>query len=162
MSTSFSKIVRKHCLQACDFFHAWGGGEGGDPFSTFVKISHKHFCLLGTYFVAHNYCRQFILINYVVLKSKYVHHTILKGIKVHFKLIRVFNCDEQLKKWRCHSVCVSVRPSVPFFSFSVLEVSASPKEFQWCFKTAQRKFQWCFKEVFRVFTENFKGVSRKF
>ena len=27
-------------------------------------------------------------------------------------------------------VCVSV----PFFSFSVIEVSSSPKEFQWCFK----------------------------
>ena len=35
-------------------------------------------------------------------------------------------------------VRVSVRsfvfPSVPFFSFSVLEVSSSPKEFKWCFK----------------------------
>ena len=23
MSTIFSKIVRKHCLHACDFFHVW-------------------------------------------------------------------------------------------------------------------------------------------
>ena len=26
-----------------------------------------------------------------------------------------FSCDEQLKKWRCHSVCLFVRPCVPFF-----------------------------------------------
>ena len=31
------------------------------------------------------------------------------------------------------SVRSCFRPS-PFFSFSVLEVSSSPKEFQWCFK----------------------------
>ena len=27
----------------------------------------------------------------------------------------VFSCDKQLKKWRRHSVCSSVLPSVPFF-----------------------------------------------
>ena len=31
-------------------------------------------------------------------------------------------------------VCSCVCSSVPFFSFSVLEVSSSPKEFQWCLK----------------------------
>ena len=31
-------------------------------------------------------------------------------------------------------VHVFVRVSVPFFSFSVLEVSSGPKEFQWWFK----------------------------
>ena len=31
------------------------------------------------------------------------------------------------------SVCLS-----PFFSFSVLEVLSSPKEFQWCFKKVLR------------------------
>ena len=46
----------------------------------------------------------------------------------------IFSCDEQLKKWHCHSVCPCFRPSL-FFSFNVLEVSSSPKEFQWCFKT---------------------------
>ena len=51
---------------------------------------------------------------------------------------------------------------VPFFSFSVIEVSSSPKEFQWCFKCVLRKFQVCFKEVLRVFKESFKDVSRKF
>ena len=30
-------------------------------------------------------------------------------------------------------VRVSVRPSVPFFSFIVLEVSSCSREFQWCF-----------------------------
>ena len=42
------------------------------------------------------------------------------GENIHLQ--GVFRCDEQLKKGRCHSVCVSV----PFFSFSVLEVSSSP------------------------------------
>ena len=32
------------------------------------------------------------------------------------------------------SVRSFVRVSVPFFSFSVIEVSSRPKEFQWCFK----------------------------
>ena len=62
------------------------------------------------------------------------------------------------------SVCSFVRVSVrscfrpsPFFSFSVLEVSTSPKEFQWCFKKVLRVF-----EVSRVFQESFKDVSSKF
>ena len=43
-----------------------------------------------------------------------------------------------------------VRVSVPFFSFSVIEVSFSPKEFQWLSKV-------CLK-----FKGSFKDVSRKF
>ena len=50
------------------------------------------------------------------------------------KTQKTFSCDEQLKKWRCHSVCPFVLPSIPFFSFSVPGVSSNPKEFQWCFK----------------------------
>ena len=40
------------------------------------------------------------------------------GITVNWNSF--FSCDEQLKKWRCHFVCSSVRPSVrpkPYFSF---------------------------------------------
>ena len=54
-----------------------------------------------------------------------------------FGIFPVFSCDEQLKKGRCHSVRPFVRSCFrlsPFFSFSVLEVSSSAKEFQWCFK----------------------------
>ena len=70
------------------------------------------------------------------------------------------------------SVRVFVRPSVPFSSFSVLEVSSCPKEFQCCFKEVlrvfkgcikgvSRVFQGCFKEVSRVFQESFGGVSSR-
>ena len=56
--------------------------------------------------------------------------------------------------WFVHSfVCLSV----PFFSFSVLGVLYSPKEFQWCFKKMLRVF-----EVSRVFQESFEDVSSKF
>ena len=48
-------------------------------------------------------------------------------------------------------------PSPPFFSFSVLGVLSSPKEFQWCFKKVLRMF-----EVSRVFQGCFKDVSSKF
>ena len=50
-----------------------------------------------------------------------------------------------------------VRPSVPFFSFSVLGVLSSPKEFQWCFKKELRVF-----EVYRMFQGSFNDVSSKF
>ena len=46
-------------------------------------------------------------------------------------------------------VCMCVCPSL-FFSFSVLEVSSSPKESQWCFKTVQS-----LKEVSRMFQRSF-------
>ena len=47
-----------------------------------------------------------------------------------FACLYIFSCDEQLKKWRCHSV----RPCFhPFFSFSVLGVLSNPKVFKWCF-----------------------------
>ena len=62
-------------------------------------------------------------------------------------------------------VRVSVCSCVPFFSFSVIGVLSSPKEFQWCFKKVclkflgvLRKLQGCFKEVLRVFTKSFKEV----
>ena len=46
-----------------------------------------------------------------------------------------------------------VRSCVPFFSFSVLEVLSSPKEFQWCF----RQFKGCLK-----FKGSFEDVLKKF
>ena len=49
-----------------------------------------------------------------------------------------------------------VRPSVPFFSFSVLGVLSSPKEFQCCFKKELRVF-----EVYRMFQGSFNDVSSK-
>ena len=57
------------------------------------------------------------------------------------------------------------RVSVPFFSFNVLEVSASPKVFQWCFNGVSRPFKVClkFKGSFKdVSNKSFKGVYRKF
>ena len=42
-----------------------------------------------------------------------------------------------------------------FFSFSVLGVLSSPKEFQWCFKKVLRMF-----EVSRMFQSSFKGVYK--
>ena len=50
-----------------------------------------------------------------------------------------------------------VRPFVRshFFSFSVLGVLSSPKEFQWCFKKVLRMF-----EVSRMFQSSFKGVYK--
>ena len=53
-------------------------------------------------------------------------------------------------------VCSFVRSS-PFFSFSVLGVLSSPKEFQWCFKKELRVF-----EVYRMFQGSFNDVSSKF
>ena len=56
-------------------------------------------------------------------------------------------------------VCPSVLPS-PYFSFSVLGILSSPKEFQWCFKKVLRVFEVSggFKEVSRMFQVSFKGV----
>ena len=58
------------------------------------------------------------------------------------------------------------RVSVPFFSFNVLEVSASPKVFQWCFNGVSRPFKVCLCLKFKVSrmfqTKVFKGVLRKF
>ena len=46
-----------------------------------------------------------------------------------------FNFLAAMSSSRSDVVTHCVLPSVcPFFSFSVLEVSSSPKEFQWCFK----------------------------
>ena len=42
-----------------------------------------------------------------------------------------------------------------FFSFSVLGVLSSPKEFQWCFKKLLRMF-----EVSRMFQSSVKGVYK--
>ena len=60
-------------------------------------------------------------------------------------------------------VCPSVLPS-PYFSFSVLGILSSPKEFQWCFKKVLRVFEVSggFKEVSRMFQVSFKGVYKKF
>ena len=58
-------------------------------------------------------------------------------------------------------VCLCVRNL--FFSFSVLEVSSSPKEFQGClrfkgsFKDVSRKFQGCLLKVPWVFLGSLKG-----
>ena len=74
------------------------------------------------------------------------------------------------------SLTVSVRPFVPFFSFSVFGVPSAlgmSWKFQGCFKKVERTFQesfkgvsrnfnGCCKEVSRVFLGRFKGVSRKF
>ena len=57
-------------------------------------------------------------------------------------------------------VCVFVHPSIPFFSFSVLEVSSGPKTFNGVsrlFKVCL-KFKGSFKDVSRMFQGSFKGV----
>ena len=55
-----------------------------------------------------------------------------------------------------------VRPFVRshFFSFSVLGVLSSPKEFQWCFKKVLRMFEVSrmFQSSLRVFTNSLKEV----
>ena len=58
----------------------------------------------------------------------------------------IFSCDEQLKKWRCHSVRSSVRPCVTFFSFSVFEVCSAFGMSRGCFKVFQRCF-WLFEGI---------------
>ena len=67
-----------------------------------------------------------------------------------FAIAIIFSCDEQLKKWRCHSGCPFMFSCfrVSLFSFSVLGVCSafgmpyimSPREFQWCFKKVSREF----------------------
>ena len=53
---------------------------------------------------------------------------------------------------------LSLSPFVrPLFSFSVLVVLSSPKEFQLCFKKVLRVF-----EVSRMFPVSFKGVYKNF
>ena len=54
-------------------------------------------------------------------------------------------------------VCSSVRLS-PFFSFKVLGVVSSPKEFQWCVKKVSRVFQGGYMDV----SGSFREVYRKF
>ena len=94
-----------------------------------------------------------------------------------------FSCDEQLKKWRCHSFRSLVRPFVMkefFFSLrSYKDVSRSlmgvSMKYQGCFmqvswigrsKVVSRKFQESFKgsfeEVSRVFQWSSEDDSRKF
>ena len=104
-----------------------------------------------------------------------------EGLKVAFIFeVLIFSCDEQLKKWRCHSLHVCVRVCVcvfvPFFSFSVLGVcmvfqgslkgiwslKEVPRMFQRSFKGVYRKFWGCFQEVSRVFQGSFQGISKKF
>ena len=72
--------------------------------------------------------------------------------------------SDDVTKSICPSVGLSVYPSVSlsvcpsvviFFSFSVLGVLSSPKEFQWCFKKVLRMF-----EVSRMFQSSFKGVYK--
>ena len=92
--------------------------------------------------------------------------------------VSIFSCDEELKKWRCHSVCSSFRssfcPSL-FFLLVSLEfllvlngfngasrLFKGYLKFKGSFKDVSRKFQGCVKEVLRVFTENVKDASRKF
>ena len=95
----------------------------------------------------------------------------LKKWRCHFMCVcsLIFSCDEQLKKWRCHSV----RPFVTFFSFSVFGVGSVFGMSTGCFKVSQgcfsisvlsvsRKFQECNKKISRVFNVTFKGLSRKF
>ena len=98
--------------------------------------------------------------------------------------------SEQLKKGRCHSVCVFVRSFFrsPFFLVSldfhlvlkrlygVLRVLEVSRVFQESFKDVSRVFQVSFKDVYKkvskkfkgcikeasiVFQESFKDVSRK-
>ena len=57
-------------------------------------------------------------------------------------------------------ISLFVRPFVrssPFFSFAVLGVLSSPREFQWCFNEVLRVF-----EVSSVFQGSFKGIYRKY
>ena len=64
-------------------------------------------------------------------------------------------CDKLLvamSRSRSVFVCSCLRP---FFSFSVLGVLSSPKQFQWCFNKALRVF-----EVLRMFPINFNGVYK--
>ena len=83
--------------------------------------------------------------------------------------------SEQLKKGRCHSVCVFVRSFFrsPFFLVSldfhlvlkrlygVLRVLEVSRVFQESFKDVSRVFQVSFKGVYKKFQGSLKGVSRK-
>ena len=78
--------------------------------------------------------------------------TKLMGVMEH----GVFSCDEQLKKWRCHSVRSFVRVSVrlpPFFLLVSLKFLLILKSFN----GVSRQYKECLK-----FNGSFKGVSRKF
>ena len=92
-------------------------------------------------------------------------YVVTKFVRMSVCMSCFFSCDEQLKKWRCHSV----RPYVcPFFSFSVLGVCSAFFLVLKCFNRVSRKFKGClnflgsFKEVSRMFQEILKGVYRKF
>ena len=63
----------------------------------------------------------------------------------------LFSCDEQLKKWRCHSVRVFVCPF--FFLLVSLKFLLVLKSFN----GVSRQFKQCLK-----FNGSFKAVSRKF
>ena len=69
---------------------------------------------------------------------------------------KLFSCDEQLKKWRCHKVCVS--SFIQFGTSDTLKVR--------CFKGVKRVShgcpQGCFKVVLRVYIACSKGVSKEF
>ena len=102
-------------------------------------------------------------------------------------ILRVFSCDEQLKKWRCHWLCpfvcihsfwLSIQSiwSKMFYGYykGVSWVSQgcfknvsrvfqrSLRVFQGSFKGVPRKFQWCLEGVLRMFRESFTAVSRIF
>ena len=59
------------------------------------------------------------------------------------KNLLIFSCDEQLKKWRCHSVCVCVRVCIRLFLFFLL-VSLKFLLVLKCFNCVSRLFKRCF------------------
>ena len=101
----------------------------------------------------------------------------LKALDIAWKAFfknPIFSCNEQLKKWRCPSVCSFVFPSVPFlfllvslkFLLVLKIVNGVSRQFKEClkfngsFKEFLRLFQGCFKEVSRVFQGILREISR--
>ena len=76
-----------------------------------------------------------------------------------------FSCDEQLKKWRCHSVRSFVRPLYPYFYFEAFEanfVVLMFVVFHQCFTGILPVFHQCFATVLPVFSQCFGSVSPMF
>ena len=123
--------------------------------------------------------------------SEYILHfcfqSSFSSIAVVVKSCTCFSCDEQLKKWRCHSVLPCFRVSVfpcfrPFFFLSVSlkfllvlkgfsgvsrlkGVSGSFKGISRVFERSlslPRKFLGCFKDEWRVIQWSFNFASRVF